>query len=302
MRSLLFVPATGRQKLAKALHCGADAIIVDLEDSIARDRKAEARSNAAAFLSQAHEIPGRPRLFVRINGLATGLVDADLDAVVPGHPDAIVLPKAEGGVAITHADAKLCAQEAQAGLKEGHIKILAMAVETAASVFLAGTFRSASHRLAGLTWSAEDLSVQLSAEQNRDDHGQLTEPYRLARTLCLFAAAAANVPAFETIYPDFRDASGLKLDSVLARRDGFSGRMAIHPNQVPIINDVFITPVEVITLAKAIVAAFEAEPSAGIVGINGVIYERRHLIRARAVLERDQARRSNREGQEFVDD
>src|SRR5260370_23895414 len=191
MRSLLFVPADGGKKLDKAMASGADAIIVDLEDSIAPERKSEARTLAAAFLKGAAGLTTRPRILVRVNGLQTGVADADLDAVVPAGPDAILLPKAEGGAAVTHADAKIAAREAIAGLTDGHIKIFALATETAQALFLAGTYRGASTRLVGLTWGAEDLSAGLGAEANRDAEGRFLDPYRLARVLCPARAAAA---------------------------------------------------------------------------------------------------------------
>src|SRR6478672_5112637 len=204
MRSLLFVPADGAPKLDKALASGADAVIVDLEDSIVPERKTAAREAALAFLKKAGATKQRPRLLVRINGLDTGMTDADLDAIVAGKPDAVVFPKAEGGPSVVHLDAKLTAREALAGLPEGQIKILAQAVETAAGLFAAGSFRGASVRLIGLTWGPEDLSSELGASANRDAKGELTEPYRLARSVCLFAAAAAKLPAIETVYVDFR--------------------------------------------------------------------------------------------------
>ena len=181
----------------------------------------------------------RPRLLVRINGLDTGMTDADLDAIVPGKPDAILFPKAEGGATVAHLDAKLTAREAIAGLPEGSIKILAQTVESAAGLFSAGTSATASARLIGMTWGPEDLSAELGAEANRDADGALTEPYRLARSICLFGAAAAKVPAIETIHVDFRNADGLRRDTEVARRDGFTGRLAIHPAQVAVINEVF---------------------------------------------------------------
>src|SRR3984893_4918890 len=179
MRSLLFVPADSPGKLGKALACGADAIILDLEDSIAPERKEAARAGAAGFLAQALSKPVRPRLIVRVNGLATGLIDTDLDAVVPARPDAIMLPKAEGGASVVHADAKLTAREALHGLVDGAIRIVAIATETAPALFLAGTYRGASTRLAALPWGAEDLSAELGAEANRDAQGRFFDPYRL---------------------------------------------------------------------------------------------------------------------------
>jgi citrate lyase subunit beta / citryl-CoA lyase len=286
MRSFLFVPADAPKKLDKALGAGADAVILDLEDSITPERKGQARAAALEFLKATHGAKQRPRLLVRINGLDTGMTDADLDAVVPGKPDAILFPKAEGGSSVVHLDAKLTAREAIAGLPEGGIKILAQAVETAAGLFAAGTYRDASARLIGLTWGPEDLSAELGAEANRDADGNLTEPYRLARTVCLFGAAAAKVPAFETIHVDFRNLEALRRDTEMARRDGFAGRLAIHPAQVPVINEVFTPSAEQIEKAKAVVAAFAAQPGAGTVGIDGKMYDRPHLLRAQALLTR----------------
>ena len=289
MRSLLFVPADAPAKLEKGLGCGADAIIIDLEDSIAPERKAAAREQAAAFLSAAVRRPARPRLLVRVNGLATGLTDADLDAVIAMRPDAIMLPKAEGGASIMHADAKLATREALAGLSDGHVKIVAIATETAQSLFVAGTYRAASPRLTALTWGAEDLSAELGAEANRDAEGRFLDPYRLARTLCLAAAASAEALALDTVYVDFRNEPGLRRECEEARRDGFQGKMAIHPAQVAIINDVFTPKPEAVARAKAIVAAFAAAPGAGVVGIGGVMYDRPHLIKALRLIARAEA-------------
>ena len=286
MRSLLFVPADGGAKLDKAMASGADAVILDLEDSITPERKAQARTAALEFLKAAQTKKPRPRLLVRINGLDTGMIDADLEAVVAGRPDAIVFPKAEGGASVVHLDAKLTAREAIAGLPEGGIKILAQAVESAAGLFLAGTFRDASARLIGMTWGPEDLSAELGAEANRDAAGQLTEPYRLARNMCLFGAAAAKLPAIETVYVDFRNSEGLRRETQDARRDGFAGRLAIHPAQVAVINEVFTPSPEQIAQAKTVVAAFAARPGAGAVGIDGKMYDRPHLQRAQALLAR----------------
>ena len=286
MRSLLFVPADGGAKLDKAMASGADAVILDLEDSIAPERKAHARAAALEFLKATQTKKQRPRLLVRINGLDTGMTDADLDAVVAGKPDAILFPKAEGGATVTHVDAKLTAREAAAGLPEGSIKILAQTVESAVGLFTAGSYRNSSARLIGMTWGPEDLSSELGAEANREADGMLTEPYRLARSICLFGAAAAKVPAIETIHVNFRDPEVLRRDTELARRDGFSGRLAIHPAQVAVINEVFTPSPEQIAKAKAVVAAFAAQPGAGAVGIDGKMYDRPHLLRAQSLLAR----------------
>ena len=286
MRSLLFVPADSAKKLDKGMTSGADALIVDLEDSVALDGKARARQSAAAFLRDALAAKPRPYLLVRVNGLTTGLTDADLDAIAPAKPDAIMLPKAEGGPSVVHADAKLAVREATNDLPDGHIKIVAIATETAAALFLAGTFASASARLAGLTWGAEDLSAELGAQANRDAQGRFLDPYRLARVLCLAGASSASVPAIDTVYVDFRDEKGFRRECEEACRDGFTGKMAIHPAQVPIINEVFTPSAEALARAQAIVDAFAKNPGAGVVGIEGVMYDRPHLARAEKLIAR----------------
>jgi citrate lyase subunit beta/citryl-CoA lyase len=286
MRSLLFAPADSEKKLAKGLDSGADAVILDLEDSVAAERKAAAREIALAFLKQHAPEAKRPRLVVRVNALDTRLTDTDLDCVVAGKPDAILLPKAEGGPAVVQLDAKLTAREAVHGLPEGAIKIIALATETAASLFACGTYRDSSPRLSGITWGAEDLSAELGAETNRDASGRFTAPYLLARNLSLAAAASARVQPIDTVYADFRNIDGLRAEAQEARRDGFTAKMAIHPAQVAIINEVFTPTAEAIRTASAVVAAFAAHPGAGVVAIGGVMYDRPHLTRAQRLLAR----------------
>jgi citrate lyase subunit beta / citryl-CoA lyase len=289
MRSLLFVPADGGRKLEKAMASSADAVIIDLEDSIAPEGKAAARKSAAEFLRDAVQASERPRLMVRVNGLATGLTDADLDAVVPARPDLIMLPKAVGGSEVTHLDAKLLAREATSGLPEGAIRVVAIATETAAALFLAGTFGGASARLEGLTWGAEDLSAELGAQATHDANGSLLDVYRLARALCLAGSAAAQVQAIDTVAVDYRDLAALRRESEDARRDGFTGKMAIHPAQVSVINEVFTPTPQQIAQARAVIDAFEANPGKGTVGIDGLMYDRPHFERARRLLARAKA-------------
>jgi citrate lyase subunit beta / citryl-CoA lyase len=286
MRSFLFIPGDSPKKLDKGMGSGADALLLDLEDSISLPRKTEARAITAAFLKEARTAKERPRLYVRINGLATGLTDDDLDAIVAVHPDGIVFPKAEGGAAVAHCDAKITAREAIHGLPDGAIDIIAIATETAAALFLAGTYGGSSQRLKGLTWGAEDLSAELGAEANRDSQGHFLAPYQLARSLCLAGAAAAQVPPIDTVYVDFRNEAGLRRECEEARRDGFTGKMAIHPAQVAVINAAFTPTAEAIARAEAVVAAFAAEPGAGTVGIGGKMYDRPHLERAKQLLAR----------------
>jgi citrate lyase subunit beta/citryl-CoA lyase len=231
---------------------------------------------------------------VRVNGLATGLTDADLDAIAPAKPDAIMLPKAEGGAAIVHAAAKLAVREAQNDMPDGHIRVLPIATETAAALFVVGTFAQASPRLIGMTWGAEDLSAELGARANRDAQGRFLDPYRLARSLCLAGAAAAAVAAIDTVFVDFRNEAGFCRECEEACRDGFVGKMAIHPAQVPIINEVFTPSAEAIAHAQSVIAAFAAAPGAGVVGIGGVMYDRPHLARAKQLLARTGSAESNR--------
>jgi len=286
MRSLLFIPGDSPKKLDKGLGSGADALLLDLEDSISPQRKTEARETTLAFLKQAVPVKERPRIYVRINGFATGLTDADLDVIVAGSPDGIMFPKAEGGAAVTHCDAKITAREAMHGLPDGSLDIIAIATETAQALFLAGTYGGSSKRLKGLTWGAEDLSVELGAEANRDKDGTFLAPYQLARSLCLAGAGAAQVQAIDTVYVDFRNETGFRRECEEAKRDGFTGKMLIHPAQVAICNEVFTPKPEAIERAKAVVAAFAADPGAGTVGIGGVMYDRPHLERARQLLAR----------------
>lgn len=286
MRSLLFVPGDSAAKLAKALGSGADALILDLEDSVAPDAKAAARAVTRAFLAEHGKAAGRPRLYVRLNGLTTGLIEDDLDAVMPGAPDGVMLPKAEGGVDVAHLSAKLAVREAESDLPDGGTRILAIATETAKGVFALGTFAGASRRLEGLAWGAEDLSADLGAETNRQADGRFAEPYRLARALTLMGAAAAEVAAVDTVFTNFRDLDGLAAECEASRRDGFSAKMAIHPAQVPVINAAFTPTPEALARARAIIAAFAGAPGAGVVGLSGEMLDRPHLKRAERTLAR----------------
>src|SRR5882724_10201339 len=289
MRSFLFIPGDSPKKLDKGMGSGADALLLDLEDSISPTNKVEARATTLAFLKETHGAKQRPRLYVRINGIATGLIDADLDAVVAGRPDGVIFPKAEGGAAVIHCDAKLTAREAIHGLPDGALDIIAIATETAQAMFLVGTYGGASKRLKGLTWGAEDLSVELGAEANRDRDGHFLAPYQLARSLCLAGAAAAQVQAIDTVYIDFKNEAGLRRECEEARRDGFTGKMAIHPGKVAIINEVFTSTAEAVKRAEAVIAAFAENPDAGTIGIGGVMYDRPHLERARQLVARAKA-------------
>lgn len=289
MRSMLFVPGDSPKKLAKALLSGADALIIDLEDSVAPDAKETARRETAAFLVAHAKAPGRPRLYVRINALESDFIDADLDAVMPAGLDGIVLPKAQGGVDVSHLSAKLAVREAEGDLPDGATRIIAIATETAASLFQLGTFAGCSHRLEGLAWGAEDLSADLGAEGNRARDGSYADPYRLARTLTLAGAAAAGVIAIDAVFTNFHDSEALTKEAETARHDGFCTKMAIHPDQVALINAAFSPGAESIARAQAIIAAFAAAPGAGVISLNGQMLDRPHLVRAERLLARSKA-------------
>ncbi|HEV2605332.1 MAG TPA: CoA ester lyase [Microvirga sp.] len=286
MRSLLFVPGDSARKLEKGLGSGADALIIDLEDSVALSAKEEARRITAGFLKETAGQADRPRLFVRVNGLTTGLTDADLDGVMAGGPDGIVLPKTIGGTDVSHLGAKLAVREAEFDLEDGRTRIVAIATENARGVFALGTFGGASHRLQAITWGGEDLSADIGAEANRDERGHYTDPYRLARAMTLLGAAAAEVDAVDSVYTNFRDMEGLAAECREARRNGFVAKMAIHPAQVPVINETFTPSEDALAKARAVVAAFEQNPGAGVVGIEGEMLDRPHLKRAERVLAR----------------
>jgi citrate lyase subunit beta / citryl-CoA lyase len=286
MRSLLFIPGDSRRKLEKGLTSGADALIIDLEDSVSLSAKTEARNVATAFLREARATPGCPLLIVRINALDTDLHEADLDAVMPAGPDMIMLPKAEGGIDIQHLSAKIAVREAESSLPDGATKIIAISTETAKGVFALGTYTGSSHRLLALAWGGEDLSSDLGAETNRDLTGAYTEPYRIARAMTLMGAAAAEVEAIDTVYTSYNDLAGLRIEAEAARHEGFSAKMAIHPAQVAVINETFTPSPESIARAHAIVAAFAANPGLGVVGIEGEMIDMPHLKRARRILAR----------------
>ena len=284
MRSLLFVPADSERKLEKALASGADCVILDCEDSVRPEAKSKAREQAAAFLAAALTQSTHPRLYVRINGLRSGLTSADLDAVMPSRPDGIVLPKCLNGASLQHLGAMLAVKEAEHDLTDGATRIMAIVTETPASIFDMRTYAFAGSRLEALTWGAEDLAARLGAESNREADGLYTFPYALARSLTLFAAASAGVLAIDAVYANFRDLSALRCESESAKRDGFTGKMAIHPAQIPVINEIFTPSQDSIAKARAIVAAFEAAPLAGVIGFEGEMLDLPHLERARRLL------------------
>jgi citrate lyase subunit beta/citryl-CoA lyase len=280
IRSFLFVPADSERKLAKGLESGADALILDLEDSVAAANRPTARKLARDFLD-AHGSAKIAR-YVRINPLASGLALDDLAATVAGKPDGILLPKCTPED-VTTADHYLSAFEAAAGNPVGTIRIVAIATETAEAVFALGRYGGSSPRLEAITWGAEDLSACIGGN-NRTVDGAYDGPYQLARSLCLLAASAAGVDALDTIYTDFRDIGGLEAEAVAARRSGFTGKMAIHPAQLATINEVFSTSAEEREWAERVIAAFAANPNAGTLALDGKMIDKPHLVLARRLL------------------
>ncbi len=275
LRSLLFAPGDRLDLMEKALGTGADALILDLEDSVSLAHKEKARESVADFLSRASR--GVP-LFVRINPSCSALADDDLAAIVSAKPDGIVLPKAEGGQSLIDLDQKLNA------LGNTDAVILPIVTETPASMFALGSFGGVTLRLCGLTWGVEDLSAAIGASTSREEDGRYTGPYEVARSLLLFGAHAAGVPAIETVYPAFGDGEGLKAYAKRGQRDGFTGMLAIHPSQVPIINAAFTPSQTELVWAKRVVDLFDQNPSAGVLSLDGKMVDAPHLKQARRLL------------------
>ena len=286
MRSLLFVPGDQERKLAKALSAGADTLVLDLEDSVAAEAKAAARELVRGFLSKAPRQPSAPRLFVRINSLSSPSWGDDLAAVMASAPHGIVLPKPSSGEDVHRLSLALHDAEAAAGIARGATRIIAIATETPASLLAMASYVGASSRLEGLAWGAEDLSAALGATASRDASGALTSPFRLARDLCLLTAAAAGVAALDQVFADIRDHEGLAREAHQAARDGFAGKMAVHPGQIETINAAFTPSPEEIARAADIVRLFAEHEGMGVVAYRGEMLDRPHVTRAQRILAR----------------
>jgi citrate lyase subunit beta/citryl-CoA lyase len=270
-RSWLFVPADSERKITKALDSAADAIIFDLEDSVAAAMKPVARDVLKSLLKRS----GGPEWWVRINPLGSEFHKDDLELIGLADVHGIVLPKVESGADVT-----------QLSHRTGNIPIHAIVTETPASLFNLLSYRQPGTPLAAMSWGAEDLSAALGASSKYDENGELGFTYKLARSLCLAGAVAAGVQPVDGVFADFKDEGGLKRETEAARRDGFTGKLAIHPAQVPIINAAFTPSKAEVRHAEAIVAAFEAHPDAGVLSVGGKMVDRPHLMQARRVLER----------------
>ena len=283
MRSLLFVPGDDERKLAKGLASAADALILDLEDSVAADRKATARELCAATLTAG----ARMKLYVRINALDTPAALLDLAAVVRARPYGIMLPKCRNGDDARRVAHYLTALEARDGVPAGEIRLLPIVTETGGSMFGLGSYDSPPiARLCGMSWGGEDLAADVGAMTNRDDSGRYAAPYQLARSLCLFAAISAAVIAVDAVYTNFRDAAGLRQESIEGLRSGFSAKAAIHPDQIAVINEAFTPSAADVEAARKVIAAFDASPGAGVASVDGKMLDRPHYRTAQRVLAR----------------
>ena len=289
MRSLLFIPADDEKKLGKGAGCGADALILDLEDAVSLARKAAARTICAQYIATTRALEKRPLLYVRINALDTSYWEEDLTGVMGSRPDGILLPKARSGEDVHTLSIALNHAEERAGTERGATRIIAIATEVPISLLQMHTYVGASARLGGLTWGAEDLSAVLGAKTNREPDGTWTSPYMLARNLCLLTAAAADTQSIDTVFVDFRDAPGFRAEASAAARDGFTAKMAIHPSQVAVINEIFTPTPEEIALAQEIVQLFADNPNAGALGLRGQMLDRAHVARAERILARAKA-------------
>ncbi|RXH38808.1 HpcH/HpaI aldolase/citrate lyase family protein [Bradyrhizobium zhanjiangense] len=279
MRSMLFVPGDSPRKFEKASEGKADALIIDLEDSVVIEKKDEARGLTLAMLKGSR---GPHQLYVRVNALDTGMTLADLAAVMPGKPDGIVLPKSQGGDDVRQVATWLEAFEAASGIRVGTTRIVCVATETAGSIFGLGSYKGCSPRLAGLMWGAEDLSASLGATEKASG-GVFHSPYRLARDLCLMAAAAEVAP-IDTVYTDIDNLAGLEAETRAARRDGFSAKALIHPKHVDIVNAAFEPTDAERTWATRVIAAFASNPNSGTLRLDGQMIDKPHLRAAKKIL------------------
>jgi citrate lyase subunit beta/citryl-CoA lyase len=283
LKSLLFVPGDSEKKMAKAQNSGASALILDLEDSVSPDRKEMARAMVRGFL-QAHPDRSQQQLWVRINPLTTPLALPDLAAIVAGTPDGIMLPKVDSAQEVVLLDHYLTALEQREGVANGRVRIIPVVTETPAAMFELKTYKGASSRLLGLTWGAEDLSTVIGASTNRVESGEYEFTYQLARSLCLVGAHAAGLQAVETITANFRDQNLLLREVKASRRAGFTGKIAIHPDQIQAINAGFSPDEAEVAYAQAIVKAFENGKGAGTVQLEGKMLDKPHLTQALRML------------------
>jgi citrate lyase subunit beta/citryl-CoA lyase len=281
---MLFVPGDSERKLAKGISSGADALILDLEDSVAAAQRPAARSLVRELL-QSRSDRSRLRLWVRVNALSSGILLDDLIAVFAGLPDGLLLPKVSTAAEVHQVAHYLEALEAREGLPRGSTKLMVITSETAQAVLTLSHDFYAGDRLVGLTWGGEDLSAAVGATSKMDSQGALTFTFQLARSLCLLTAAHLKVQPIDGIYADVRDTAGLRREIESARRDGFTGKLAIHPDQIEPINAAFIPGKAEVEWAQRVVAAFAAAPDTGVMSLDGQMIDRPHLAQAQRILE-----------------
>lgn len=285
-RSWLFVPGHSEKMLGKAATLGADAVVLDLEDAVVESEKATARNLVSEFLADVRQANNRnhPAWWVRINALDTAHALQDLNTVVPACPAGILLPKAEHGRIADQVASELNRLEQEHGLTAGSIPLGLIAFETPAGIVNIGSFADLNERVTGFSWGSEDLAAGIGAHSNRNDEGHLTDPYRLARSLCLITAGATGRQAVDTAFLNYKDEAGLRENCAQARRDGFTGKIAIHPAQVGPINEAFTPTDDELERAQAIVQAFADQPDTGTVSLDGKMLDRPHFIQAQRTL------------------
>ena len=282
-RSLLFAPGDSDRKMEKAAASTADIALLDLEDAVTEDAKPKARAMISAFL-EAQQPTARQRLWVRINPLDGPHALADLAAVIPARPGGILLPKSRGRGDVERLDHYLSALEVSAGAEQGSTKIIALAIETAESMFTVGTYQGAP-RLVAMTWGAEDLAGRGGRQREPQPRRQLRLHLSSSPGAC--ACWARPPPASPPSTPSTATSvtlTDLRRRAEQVRRAGFRGMLAIHPAQVDVINAAFTPTAEELAEAQEIVDLFAANPGVGAIGLKGAMLDRPHLARAQALL------------------
>lgn len=280
MRSWLFAPGDSERKMTKASDSAADIVLLDLEDSVSPENKPAARTAVADFLKTRED---KHRIWVRVNPLRSGEIEADLDAIMGAAPGGLFLPKAEGKADVEALDAMLTIREAEYGIQNRSTHVAALVTETPKAMFHCGDYEGAP-RLIAMSWGAEDLSSALGARVQHQADGSYMPMYEMARNLCLLGAVAAGCAPIETVMPEFRDLDKLRERALMVRGQGYRGMLAIHPAQVDVINEAFTPSAEEIAHARAIVQAFADNPGAGTVGLDGQMLDRPHLALAERLL------------------
>ena len=289
LRSMLFIPADSEKKLSKADGVEADAIIFDLEDSVAGPRKQTGRDMIKDFMASRPRAGRKTKYYVRINPLESDMPLRDLAGIIAGNPDGLVLPKASGPQDVDLASKYLDVLEIEHNIEHGSIGIVAISGETSAGVLASGAYANAKlPRLVGLSWGPWDLAADLGAAGNRYDDGSYEPPYRTAMSLSLLGAKAAGVQAIDTPFTEFKDSEGLLKWCKMIRREGWTGKLAIHPAQVPIIHEGFRPSTDEVAHAQRVVEAFSGEND-GVASLDGVMLDLPHLKQARYILALEEA-------------